>query len=737
MHQSLFNQTLQIELERLPSIPHALIKLLEIIHDPQVEFSQITQIIRSDPALTTRVMSVANSGAYYQWNESKDFHRMVVALGLNRVKNIAINSAVQQFFSQFNVDDKGLLSGFWKTSLTAACMARNLAHITGYKNEDEAYIAGLLHKVGQLICLMHDADDYLEQTNKLHSTSHANTLVEFEALQTEMEKAFIGSSVPEIGAWVIHKFDHKTLLSDAILYQREPSEQLIGTPHLVQIVNLAHKLSEPFDNKDNVYTEVAAVFDLNQEVIEDLLKKSDDEVRKAAKVMAIKINDDNTIETDNEAVQIKLAENVRNIALSNSLQQIGHYRSERELTETILQNLRMLFGVSNSIYLDYEQQSNCLYARHGMNVEPALLEQFKISLDATITLPVQSMLRGVPVFSNDNSENAHKSVLDRQLLRLLDSDESLCIPLMESLSGMDSSIEEKYGVLVAGVSADHLQALKREKGLLYEFSRSTSEVISRDKKMTQRIQSVVDEQKLQQSLVIRQLIHEANNPLGVIRNYLQILSHKLTDSKDDKLKDQIEILMEEVERVGNIVLRIRETPENTIYNSNQVNINDLINRLISIFKDSLFLKAGINVILNLDASIPVLESNASSIKQILTNLLKNAAEAMPEGGEVQITTRDLVNFNGQQFIELCVTDNGPGIPEEIMKNLFNPVPSTKSKEHSGLGLSIIKNLVNDLGGTIRGSNRSAGQLSIGLDQQGITGAEFIILLPRRLFQSSV
>lgn len=736
MHQSLFNQTIQIELERLPSIPHALIKLLAIVHDPQVEFSQITQIIQSDPALTTRIMSVANSGAYYQWNESKDFHRMVVALGLNRVKNIAINSAVQQFFSQFNVDDKGLLSGFWKSSLNTACMAKNLAHITGYPNEDEAYVAGLLHKVGELICLMHDADEYLEQNNKLLSGNHTDTLTEFEAKKSKMETAFIGSSIPEIGAWIIQKFDKKTLLSDAILYQREPSKQLIGTPPLVQLINLAHKLSEPFDHRDDVFADVAEVYSLNQAVLEDLLQQCDVEVRQVAKIMAIKINDDNSIETDNEEVQIKLAENVRNIALSSSLQNIGHFRSEKELTERIMQNLRMLFGISNCLYLDYDEQSNCLNACYGMNIEQSLLEQFKIPLDATITFPVQSILKGVPVFSNDDHESNQKSVLDRQLLRLLNADESLCIPLLETLTSMDSARDTKYGVLVAGVSASHLQALRREKGLLYEFSRSTSEVVSRDKKTIQRIKSIVDEEKAQQSLAIRQLVHEANNPLGVIRNYLQVLSHKLSDSRDKKLKDQLEILMEEVERVGNIVLRIRETPEGSILNSNQVNINDLVSRLISIFNDSLFLKAGINVVLNLDASIPVIDSNANSIKQILTNLLKNASEAMPEGGEVQIATRDQVNYNGMQFIELCVIDNGPGIPEEIMNNLFSPVQSTKSKEHSGLGLSIIKNLVNDLGGTIRGSNRHAGQESLGLDQQEITGAEFIILLPRRLIPSS-
>jgi len=104
---------------------------------------------------------------------------------------------------------------------------------------------------------------------------------------------------------------------------------------------------------------------------------------------------------------------------------------------------------------------------------------------------------------------------------------------------------------------------------------------------------------------------------------------------------------------------------------------------------------------------------------------------MPDGGEINISTRDHINVNGEQFIELRVWDSGPGIPKEILNHLFHPVKSTKSGEHSGLGLSIIKNLVNDLGGTIGGSNRRfLSSASDGQEQEN-HGAEFVILLPRK------
>ncbi len=732
MHKSSSNQLFHIGLEKLPSIPHALLKLLEIIPDPDVEFTQITQIIQSDPALTTRIMSVAGSGAYAQLHEYKDFHRIVVSMGLDMVKTITINSAVQQFFSQFNVDDKGILAGFWKTSLTAACVARNLAGLIGYSNRDEAHIAGLLHKMGELVCLTHDAEAYLQRSHELDNNPDV-TMAELEARHSVMEKALIGASIPEISAEIIQQFDQQTILSDAILYQRESVGQLAGAPVLVQIINLAHKLSEPSFNKEEVFDEVAELFDLNHAVLEDLLEKSLAEVKHSAQAMGVNISGGTAAHQDNESAQIKLAEHIRTIALSSSLQKTTEHHSEKGLFESIMQNLNVLFGLSKCIYLEYDEQKACLngkYASHidASTIDNSVLAQFSIPLTAELTLPVQALLGNVPLFSHNSDESRQKSVLDRQLQRLLQAQALLCIPLQDR----SSEKKEKYGVLVAGVASDCLSLLKQEKGLLYEFSCSTSEVIARDRKITQRIQANTEQQQSQQSLAIRKLIHEANNPLGVIRNYLQILSHKLEDSKDAKLQGQLEILMAEVERVGNIILKIKDVPEFIPGKDNQVNVNEIISRLVSVFQDSLFLKAGIKAILNLDDAIPVIAGNINSLKQILTNLLKNAVEAMPEGGEIEIITRDRVNYNGLQFIELSIVDNGPGIPGDILKNLFNPVQSTKSKQHSGLGLSICKNLVNELDGTIRGSNRYTGNLLTGMEQQTLTGAEFTLLLPRRL-----
>ena len=100
-----------------------------------------------------------------------------------------------------------------------------------------------------------------------------------------------------------------------------------------------------------------------------------------------------------------------------------------------------------------------------------------------------------------------------------------------------------------------------------------------------------------------------------------------------------------------------------------------------IMESSLFATHKVKAHLNLAQNIELISANKNSLKQIFTNLIKNAVEAMDSNKELSIATRN-INVNG------------------ILKNIYKPVTSTKGKHHSGLGLSIVKNLLDDLKSTI-------------------------------------
>ena len=101
-----------------------------------------------------------------------------------------------------------------------------------------------------------------------------------------------------------------------------------------------------------------------------------------------------------------------------------------------------------------------------------------------------------------------------------------------------------------------------------------------------------------------------------------------------------------------------------------------------------------------DQQIEPLPVNPVAVRQILVNLLKNAAEALPAGGQILLSIREYLTSSGARQVVIVIQDNGPGIGEEILAHLFSPVASTKGEGHLGLGLHIVKELADDIGARV-------------------------------------
>ncbi|MCB1903609.1 MAG: HDOD domain-containing protein, partial [Gammaproteobacteria bacterium] len=196
------NKIQKYDVGQIPSIPHVLLKLIEACHAVDVSFEELSDIIQKDAGLCAKVIAVANSPAYAQWNDVKDFNRLLVVLGLNTIKTIAITTAVHQFFSQFNTEMGRWVGGFWRHSLSCAYAAKLLARLTGYEPADEAYLAGLLHQVGQLVLLKKEPDQYPEL---LLNAQNDREL-------TGLERELFGISGNEVGAQLVHDWDPDSML---------------------------------------------------------------------------------------------------------------------------------------------------------------------------------------------------------------------------------------------------------------------------------------------------------------------------------------------------------------------------------------------------------------------------------------------------------------------------------------------------------------------------------------------
>jgi signal transduction histidine kinase len=194
----------------------------------------------------------------------------------------------------------------------------------------------------------------------------------------------------------------------------------------------------------------------------------------------------------------------------------------------------------------------------------------------------------------------------------------------------------------------------------------------------------------------RRVVHEVNNPLAIIKNYLGVLDDKL--GRQQPVQGELSLLHEEIDRVSTIMNEFAGTAP--VARPDKVEINRVVNNVVRLFRDSKFLPLGVEIVAQeLDEPCEI-EGSADTLKQILVNLVKNAVEAMPKGGTIEIINGPRSLREGRSFFELRVKDTGPGIPPEQHSRLFSPLQSTKAGSNRGIGLSIVQGLVKKLGGTI-------------------------------------
>ncbi len=198
-------------------------------------------------------------------------------------------------------------------------------------------------------------------------------------------------------------------------------------------------------------------------------------------------------------------------------------------------------------------------------------------------------------------------------------------------------------------------------------------------------------------VLVRGLAHEINNPLGGLRGAAQLLEREL---HNEELKEYTRIIIDEADRLQNLVNRM--LGPNALPKRQTLNIHEVLERVRQIVQAGA--PAGIKLLRDYDPSIPDITADQDQLIQALLNLVRNAAQAIGEQGEITLRTRTLRQYTightrHKLVIRIDVIDTGPGIPAEVMEAIFLPMV-TGRPEGTGLGLPIAQSLINQHGGLI-------------------------------------
>ncbi|MCB2185401.1 MAG: HDOD domain-containing protein [Deltaproteobacteria bacterium] len=150
------------QIERLAAMPQVVMQLVEALKDDLTPLDKLETIIESDPALASRVLSLANSAYYGFYQEITTIRRAVLAIGFEELRLLALGVGLAEFFNP-NQIPKGLDGEqLWIHTLTVSWLAKDLAQRAGHSSPGEVMVGGLLHDLGKLVLATHFTREYAQ-----------------------------------------------------------------------------------------------------------------------------------------------------------------------------------------------------------------------------------------------------------------------------------------------------------------------------------------------------------------------------------------------------------------------------------------------------------------------------------------------------------------------------------------------------------------------------------------------
>lgn len=216
-----------------------------------------------------------------------------------------------------------------------------------------------------------------------------------------------------------------------------------------------------------------------------------------------------------------------------------------------------------------------------------------------------------------------------------------------------------------------------------------------------REEGILSSQQHAQAL-IRGLAHEIKNPLGGLRGAAQLLARELPSVA---LKEYTDVIIEEADRLSNLLDRMLGS--NSLLDFQSVNIHEVLERVRSLINAET--NGSIKVVIDYDPSIPELSADKERLIQATLNIARNAMQALQSSKDTNDPTITLKTRTRRQFTignkrhklvcHVTISDNGPGIPKELIDTIFLPMISGRAKG-TGLGLSISQSMINHHQGLI-------------------------------------
>ena len=683
----------QYTLQELPTTSQTLVAVLELCQRPGSSDEELAHSIQLDPVLSASLLALSTAQLQPQKTELPLLERVVSRLGKSAVQAVTLDIARRLCRHPQAPFFQALSERLWHSTLVKAKLASAFAILGAYSNPSEAYLVGLLQGLGPL--------------RVVAEATHKADILELESDQPAILSAGRRLFPEGPSAWIdemVRQWGVPGSMADALRYQDRDPEAVADAHLLIRISNLVARLASAEQSQLNPWLEMAwRWFGIEPDLGREIVSQAHAEARQVGAELSIhgrrEYSPQPLLALRNEVEDLL---QIQAITAAVSADESAGVEPARILSRVLAQGT----GCKKYRILAHDAVSHQLVGRtDGADVLQSGSEEadWHIGLKPARSVMAIAFDQGEARLLGAGSEP--RSVADEQMLDMLGQTAALCLPVI---------VDPEWGLLiVAGGGHGQMLRLSNQPRYLQTLCSILARVLVGPGGTLSRTRAATRVGDTAGSGP-REMAHELSNPLTVASNYLAILEHKLTQA--GLHYDELAIAKEELQRASRL-LADWQLPAKPESRGGKVDVNETLERLVKVYRTTLLEPRNISLVLERDEQRALADIDESALQQILRNLIGNAIDAVDDGGHILVKTSAEVFMDSGAFVEIVLIDDGPGLPDAVRANIYNPVESTKGGDHAGLGLSIAKSLIDRENGSI--AFRSSAQ-----------GTRFQVYLPR-------
>lgn len=728
-------------MEQLPSAPESAGRILAAATAEYPDFQELVSCIETDPAVSIRVLRLANSAGFNRAERVGDIRQAAMLLGTDTLCTVALCVSVREgLFAAFGAGD-ALVREYWRHSLACACAARLLAGHVRPRMAGIAFAAGLIHDCGKLALITAAREEYAPLMRDEFLMGQRLVKAEQEVLGTDHCLA---------GKWLLERWRLPEIFVDAVWMHHQPVPALIQeavSNPLALMVSLADRLAHeatgtlPGAAREPSFLAAAQALGVEGpaipgEVVAGVGKQF------AERAWLFDLNEDagafycNALGRANRRLgeaNLGLAGKSRELELGlNALRRVALTGVDITAAETPGE---VLLAIAKRMHEDFASPGGLacmiypesrLAEGHcwgfGGGVRPVLL---RLRADLSPE-PEQDGAGVLP-----DSFTAHLAGC-RTRASALAGPEGPPVHFLDGvgmvgLTGPGGILGELLFVPQSGaVTPEERSAMSLLAQLAAQAFRRL-ELMKRCEMRSERLSQVMRSMqemndkllKTQRLAAVGQLAagaaHEINNPLAIISARAQLLEMRESDPAKKKGLRQ---MVDQIERISAILGSLMDFARPAAPRMETVTPREVMDRVLGFLEGSL-VNQGVKVVREYDPQAPEIKADVRQLEQVLLNLVLNAQHAMEEGGGT--LTAAIVFQPASDTVSFSVADTGVGIPRENLEKVFDPFFTTKPEgKGTGLGLSTAYGIV------------QAHKGRIVLESEPGKGTTFTVVLPRDL-----